>query len=54
MFFYLSYEKIVEKKVLKKFKNNLVIHASDLPKGKGWSPLSWQILKGYKNYCFFD
>ena len=46
--FYLSYEKIVEKKVLKKFKNNLVIHASDLPKGKGWSPLSWQILKGYK------
>ena len=44
--FYLSYGKIVEKKILKKFKNNLVIHASDLPKGKGWSPLTWQIIEG--------
>ncbi len=25
---------------------NLVIHASDLPKGKGWSPMTWQILQG--------
>ena len=46
--FYLSYEKIVKKTTRKKFKNNLVVHASDLPLGKGWSPLSWQILKGYK------
>ena len=27
-------------------KNNLVIHESDLPRGKGWSPLTWQILEG--------
>lgn len=27
-------------------KHNLVVHESDLPKGKGWSPLSWQILEG--------
>ncbi|MDW8297576.1 MAG: hypothetical protein RMJ97_11900 [Raineya sp.] len=27
-------------------KHNLVIHASDLPKGRGWSPLTWQILEG--------
>ena len=27
-------------------KNNIVIHESDLPKGKGWSPLTWQILEG--------
>ncbi len=46
--FYLSYEKIVNKKTLKKFRNNLVVHASDLPKGKGWSPMSWQILEGSK------
>jgi len=46
--FYLSFEKIVKKKIRKKFKNNLVVHASDLPKGKGWSPLSWQILEGNK------
>jgi methionyl-tRNA formyltransferase len=26
--------------------NNLVIHESDLPKGKGWSPLTWQVLEG--------
>jgi UDP-2,4-diacetamido-2,4,6-trideoxy-beta-L-altropyranose hydrolase len=47
--FYLSYEKIVKKEILGKFKNNLVVHASDLPRGKGWSPLSWQILERNKD-----
>jgi methionyl-tRNA formyltransferase len=27
-------------------KHNLVIHESDLPKGKGWSPITWQVLEG--------
>ena len=27
-------------------KHNLVVHESNLPKGKGWSPLTWQILDG--------
>lgn len=27
-------------------KHNLVVHESDLPIGKGWSPLTWQILEG--------
>jgi methionyl-tRNA formyltransferase len=27
-------------------KNNLVVHESLLPEGKGWSPLTWQILEG--------
>lgn len=27
-------------------KHNLVIHESALPVGKGWSPLTWQILEG--------
>lgn len=44
--FYLSYGRIVKEQVLAKFANNLVVHASDLPKGKGWSPLTWQILEG--------
>ena len=37
-----------EKKLVdfEKNKHNLVVHASDLPKGKGWSPLSWQVLQG--------
>jgi methionyl-tRNA formyltransferase len=25
---------------------NLVVHESDLPKGKGWSPITWQIQEG--------
>lgn len=27
-------------------KSNIVVHESSLPKGKGWSPLSWQVLEG--------
>lgn len=27
-------------------KHTLVVHESNLPKGKGWSPLTWQILEG--------
>ena len=33
--FILSYHKIIEKKYLKKNRHNIIIHASDLPKGKG-------------------
>lgn len=31
---------------LKLNNHNLVVHESDLPKGKGWSPITWQILEG--------
>jgi methionyl-tRNA formyltransferase len=27
-------------------KHNLVVHESALPQGKGWSPLTWQIIEG--------
>lgn len=47
--FLLSYFKIVKSFELVKHKHNLVIHESDLPKGKGWSPLFWQILEGKNN-----
>ncbi|TMM29156.1 methionyl-tRNA formyltransferase [Polaribacter aestuariivivens] len=40
----LSCEKIFKKLNLNKY--NLVVHESDLPKGKGWSPLTWQVLEG--------
>jgi len=33
-------------KVRKKNKHNIVIHESALPRGRGWSPLTWQILEG--------
>jgi len=41
----LSCEKIFKKLNLNKY--NLVVHESYLPKGKGWSPLTWQVLEGY-------
>lgn len=44
--FYLSCSQIVPPHVLGRFRNNLVVHESDLPQGKGWSPLTWQILEG--------
>jgi len=44
--FFLSCEKIVPKEILAKSKHNLVVHESALPKGKGMSPLTWQILEG--------
>ena len=41
--FILSCDKILDVKALSKHKNNIVIHESDLPIGKGWSPLSYQV-----------
>ncbi len=47
--FILSCTRIIKKENLEKNKNNIVVHASDLPKGKGFSPLQWQILEGKNN-----
>ncbi len=44
--FFLSCEKIIKPDILKRNVHNLVVHGSWLPKGKGWSPLTWQILEG--------
>jgi UDP-2,4-diacetamido-2,4,6-trideoxy-beta-L-altropyranose hydrolase len=44
--YYLSYGRIVKQQCLDKYGNNLVVHESDLHKGKGWSPLTWLILEG--------
>ena len=45
--FYWSYGHIVGSTIRSNYLNSLVVHASDLPKGKGWSPLTWQILEGH-------
>ncbi len=50
--FILSYHKIITKNILNQNKHNIVIHASDLPKGKGWSPMFWQILEGKNEIPF--
>jgi len=50
--FILSYHNIIPAKYLKNSRHNLVVHASTLPKGKGWAPLFWQILEGKSNIQF--
>ncbi|MDR3048544.1 MAG: methionyl-tRNA formyltransferase [Elusimicrobiota bacterium] len=44
--FFLSCFELIKEDKLKLNKHNIVVHPSDLPKGKGWSPTSWQILEG--------
>ncbi len=44
--FLLSCEKKVTSEILHRSRSNIVVHASELPKGKGMSPLTWQILEG--------
>ena len=44
--FILSFSKILDSHNLSHNHNNIVVHASKLPKGKGWSPASWQVLEG--------
>lgn len=44
--FLISCSEIIKKPLRDKYKNVLVIHASDLPHGRGWSPYIWQILEG--------
>ncbi len=46
--FFLSYDRIVPASVMRQHQHNLIVHESDLPKGRGWSPLTWQILEGKK------
>jgi len=47
-----SYFKVINKKFLDRSKYNLIPHESDLPKGKGMSPLSWQLLKKKNKIVF--
>ena len=50
--FILGYHKIIEKEYLKQNKHNIVIHESNLPKGKGWAPLFWQVIEGKSEIVF--
>lgn len=42
----LSYWDLLSDAALSKHVHNLVLHESALPEGKGWSPLTWQVLEG--------
>ena len=48
-----SYFRVINKKYLERSKFNLLPHESNLPQGKGMSPLTWQLLNK-KNKIIFS
>jgi methionyl-tRNA formyltransferase len=44
--FLISCNEIIRQDVRAKYRFSLVIHASDLPQGRGWSPHIWQVIEG--------
>jgi len=44
--FLVSASEIVRQDVRSRYRAVIVLHASALPKGRGWSPMVWQILEG--------
>lgn len=42
----LGCEDILPEEKLQFNQHNLIVHESALPEGKGWSPLTWQVLEG--------
>lgn len=52
LLFILSYYRLLPAECISRHRNNVVIHASDLPRGKGCSPLAWQILEGSNDIVF--
>lgn len=44
--FFLSCTTVVPPEHLQKHEHNLVVHESDVPAGRGWSPVHWQVLNG--------
>lgn len=46
LLFLISCSELVPAEVRRRFKHTLVLHASDLPHGRGWSPHIWELLAG--------
>ncbi len=44
--FFLGCTRVATPEQLARSRHNVVIHQSALPEGRGWSPLSWQVLEG--------
>ena len=47
--FILGYTRFLSSNFLRKNSLNLVVHESDLPKGRGLAPVQWQLLKNKKD-----
>ena len=56
LLFLVSCNEFVDRAVTERFKHALVLHASDLPKGRGWSPHIWELLNGAEciTVCLLD
>jgi len=54
--FLLGCVRIVPEKLLSRNRINLVVHESDLPKGRGFAPMTWQIIEGATTIpiCLFE
>jgi methionyl-tRNA formyltransferase len=50
--FILTYKEKIPNKSLLKSKYNIIVHGSSLPKGRGMSPISWQLLKDVNEIVF--
>lgn len=48
----LSLGQLVQAEDLAKNEHNVVVHASALPAGKGWSPMTWQVIQGKRSIPF--
>ncbi len=46
LLFFLGCSQLASPETLQRNRHNLVVHESALPEGKGWSPLTWQVLEG--------
>jgi methionyl-tRNA formyltransferase len=44
--FLVSCTELISKSIRNSYSHCIVLHASDLPEGRGWSPLVWSILEG--------
>lgn len=51
LLFLISCSEIIKQEEREKYQKTLVIHASDLPRGRGWSPHIWQIIEGENSIC---
>ena len=49
---FISCTKLVSSNGLKKSKSNIVCHPSDLPFGRGFSPIAWEVLNNKEELTF--
>lgn len=51
LLFLISVQELVGSDIRSRYRHTLVVHASDLPEGRGWSPHVWTILEGRSRIC---